>query len=87
MEREGVADVLGEAVARLEALETFDTEAVEGALRAMLADLEIGARKGLQPIRVAVTGSTISPPLFESIAALGKRRTLDRIAAVGDRLA
>jgi glutamyl-tRNA synthetase len=40
----------------------------------------VGAGKGLQPLRVAVTGSSVSPPLFESLAALGKEKTLKRLA-------
>jgi glutamyl-tRNA synthetase len=79
MEKDGVAQVLDVASHNLEASDDFSHETVERALRAMLEQLEIGARKGLQPLRVAVTGSTVSPPLFESIAALGKDRTLTRI--------
>jgi glutamyl-tRNA synthetase len=52
----------------------------------MLEQLEIGARRGLQPIRVAVTGSSISPPLFESLAVLGKEETLHRLHDVSERL-
>jgi len=48
-------------------------------LRAMLEELGLGAAKGLQPLRVAVTGSSVSPPLFESMAALGKEKTLERL--------
>ncbi len=52
----------------------------------MLEEIGIGARKGLQPIRVAVTGSSVSPPLFESMAALGRKTTLDRLVGVRVRL-
>ena len=86
MEKDGVVDVLRVSAEKLEALDHFDHDAVEAALRSMLEDLEIGARKGLQPLRVAITGSQVSPPLFESIAALGKARTLDRLAHCRNRL-
>ena len=86
MEKDGVADVLRVSAEKLEPLDDFDHDAVETALRSMLEELEIGARKGLQPLRVAITGSQVSPPLFESIAALGKARTLDRLADCRDRL-
>jgi glutamyl-tRNA synthetase len=46
----------------------------------MLEEMGVGTGKGLQPIRVAATGSSVSPPLFESIAALGKEKTLARLA-------
>ncbi|GIU92022.1 MAG: glutamate--tRNA ligase [Acidimicrobiia bacterium] len=81
-----VPTVLDEALRRLERLEPFDHRHVEETLRAMLDQLGLGARKGLQPIRVAVTGSSISPPLFESIAALGRDRTLERIRRARRRL-
>ena len=86
MEKEGVADVLRVSADKLEALDTFDHDAIEAALRAMLEELEIGARKGLQPLRVAITGSQVSPPLFESISALGKARTLARLTDCQSRL-
>jgi glutamyl-tRNA synthetase len=52
----------------------------------MLDEHELSARKGLQPIRVAVTGSSVSPPLFESLEVLGREHTLVRIAAASERL-
>jgi glutamyl-tRNA synthetase len=86
MEKEGVVDVLRVSSEKLAALEAFDHDAVEEALRAMLEELEIGARKGLQPLRVAITGSQVSPPLFESIAVLGRERSLARLEQCLDRL-
>jgi glutamyl-tRNA synthetase len=47
---------------------------------------EIGARKLLQPIRVAITGTSISPGIFESLAALGRERSLQRLRAAIARL-
>ena len=79
MGKEGVSEVLSAARLKLEGLDDFGHVSVEAALRAMLEELEIGARKGFQPMRVAVTGSQVSPPLFESIAALGRQVTLQRI--------
>ncbi len=86
MGKEGVADVLDEAHARLGALERFDVESIESVLRLMLETLGVGARKGFQPLRVAVTGSSVSPPLFESMAALGRDSTLARIDGARRRL-
>lgn len=79
MSREGVAAVLTESIERLEPLDPFQVGPIEEALRAMLEHLGLGAAKGLQPVRVAVTGTAVSPPLFESIAALGKGRTIQRL--------
>jgi glutamyl-tRNA synthetase len=86
MTKDEVPLVLDEASRRLTALDTWQTEEIETALRSMLADLDLGARKGLQPLRVAVSGSTVSPPLFESMEAMGRERTLERLAVAGARL-
>jgi glutamyl-tRNA synthetase len=86
MEKEGVADAIAIAIGRLSQLDGFDAGAIEAALRAMLEELGIGAKKGLQPLRVAVTGSAISPPLFESMAALGAETTLARLGEAQRRL-
>jgi glutamyl-tRNA synthetase len=79
MAKEGVAELLGDARRRLEAVEKWDRDSIEGVLRAMLDERGIGAKQGLQPIRVAVTGSSISPPLFESMAVLGQELTVRRL--------
>ncbi len=62
-------------------LEGWEVDAIETALRSMLEAEGLSARKGLQPVRVAVTGSSVSPPLFESLEALGREVSLDRLAA------
>jgi glutamyl-tRNA synthetase len=74
----GAADALAEA--------EWTDAGVEAALRGMLEAEELSARKGLQPIRVAVTGSSVSPPLFESVAALDRDRVLARLEGVLERL-
>jgi len=74
------------AVSSLDGLEPWTILAIESALRGVLAEHELSARKGLQPIRVALSGSTVSPPLFESIAALGRGRTMERLAAARSRM-
>ncbi len=78
---------VSEARRRLADVDPWTTEGIEAALRVMLDEHGLSARKGLQPLRVAVTGSSVSPPLFESMDALGKDRTLQRLSAAVDRLA
>jgi glutamyl-tRNA synthetase len=57
--------------------------AIESALRAALVDgLGLKPRNAFGPVRVAVTGRTVSPPLFESLELLGKERSLARLDAV-----
>jgi glutamyl-tRNA synthetase len=79
MARDGVAEILTAAGERLAAIDSWEAPVIEAALRALLEELGLGAAKGLQPLRVAVTGTSVSPPLFESMAALGRERTLQRL--------
>jgi glutamyl-tRNA synthetase len=78
---DGGAPILEGAREVLEQLEPFTAERIEGALRQLADRLELPPRKAFQPIRVAVTGSTVSPGLFESLELLGKTRTLARLSA------
>ena len=67
----------------LEALEEWTTESIESALRtALVDDLGLKPRVAFGPVRVAATGSRISPPLFESLELIGRETTLRRLAAV-----
>jgi glutamyl-tRNA synthetase len=87
MTKDGVPGILSSARDRLGMVEPWDPEAIEGALRGMLEDMGLGAAKGLQPLRVAITGSSVSPPLFESMAALGREKTLGRLDRARELLA
>jgi glutamyl-tRNA synthetase len=74
--------VLGAAIAALEPLSEWTPEAIETALKGALVDgLGLKPRQAYGPVRVAVTGSTVSPPLFESMALLGRERSLARLRA------
>ncbi|HEX5245560.1 MAG TPA: glutamate--tRNA ligase [Gaiellaceae bacterium] len=81
---DGGADVVAAARDALAELEPFTAEAIEAALRGVVEQLGLKPRQGFQPIRVAVTGSTISPGLFESIELLGREKTLRRLSAVAE---
>jgi len=58
----------------------WEEEQVEAALRVLATELEVGFGKLAQPVRVAVTGTTVSPPLFGTLVLLGRERVLDRLA-------
>jgi glutamyl-tRNA synthetase len=78
-------EVLDAALAALAAVGDWTTANIEAALKASLLDsLELKPRKAFGPIRVAVTGATISPPLFESMELLGADRSLARLRAARD---
>jgi glutamyl-tRNA synthetase len=86
MDKEGVSEVLDASLDALTALDEWDNESIEAALRRLPDRLERGAGKVFQPIRVAVTGSSVSPPLFESVAALGRDQSLERLRKARRRL-
>jgi glutamyl-tRNA synthetase len=86
METGTTPSALDAAIERLAAVGEWKAAAIEAELRAMLGELELNARKGLQPVRVATTGSTVSPPLFETLEVLGREVTLDRLKAARARL-
>jgi glutamyl-tRNA synthetase len=71
--------VLEEAEQELADTEPFTADAIEARLRVLAERLELKPRDAFQPIRVAVTGSKVSPGLFESIELLGRDEALDRI--------
>ncbi|MGI9667343.1 MAG: glutamate--tRNA ligase [Acidimicrobiia bacterium] len=82
---EGAAALDG-AIAALEQVDPWTTDLIDDALRGMLAEQGLSARKGLQPIRVAISGSTVSPPLFESLEVLGREQSLSRLIAARSHL-
>jgi glutamyl-tRNA synthetase len=76
---ERVAAVLADA-------DPYEAEALERDLRALIEREGLSANKVLQPIRVAITGSTVSPGIFESLAALGREDSIERIDRAIGRL-
>ncbi|WP_433710811.1 glutamate--tRNA ligase [Nocardia sp. CA-084685] len=72
--------VLDAAIAALEPLTAWTTPAIEDALKtSLIDDLGLKPRKAFAPVRVAVTGSHISPPLYESLELLGRETSLARL--------
>jgi glutamyl-tRNA synthetase len=70
----------------LSAADVFDSAAVEAALAPLPERLETKPGKVYQPIRVAISGGSVSPGIFESLAALGQEESLARIDAAIARL-
>ncbi|MFP5220515.1 MAG: glutamate--tRNA ligase [Actinomycetes bacterium] len=76
----GTDRVLTAAADALEPVEDWDTEHVQGAMdAALLEGLGLKRGKAYAPVRVAVCGATVAPPLPESMALLGRERTLRRL--------
>ena len=90
-ERSARRNLKDDAVAALDATiavveglaeEDFATPAIEAALqKALIEDLELKPRKAFGPVRVAITGNQVSPPLFESMELLGREKSLARLKA------
>jgi glutamyl-tRNA synthetase len=72
--------VLPAALDALQAVEPFEAETIEASLRALADSLGLKPRQAFQPIRLALTGSSVSPGLFESLELLGKDESISRIA-------
>ncbi len=64
---------------RLDTLDCFDIVNIEASFRELVADLGIEAKKLIHPVRVALTGKTVGPGLFEVIYYLGKERSRLRL--------
>ncbi len=80
------AAVLEAALTALDGLTDWTADHIEEALKSALIDgLALKPRKAFGPIRVAATGTTISPPLFESLELLGRDRSLARLRAPARR--
>jgi glutamyl-tRNA synthetase len=75
------------ARARLEAVDEWDAEAIEAALRAACEDTGMKPRVLFTPVRVAISGRTVAPGLFESLAVLGRDESLARIVTAERNLA
>lgn len=80
-------EALEAALKTLRALEEWSADALEAALRALAEQRNEKPGALFTPIRVAVTGKRIAPPLFQTLQALGQKQTLARLNAAAERLA
>jgi len=85
--RPEISHALKTLIARLSSAENFEASHIEQAFAAVLQELGLSMTKLAQPVRVALTGSTVSPGIHEVIAVLGKERTLKRLRAAVGRIA
>ncbi len=86
MSRESAIEALKTGEQRLMQLEVFDAESLEAVLRPLAVELVLKTSQLFGLLRVAVTGRTAAPPLFQTMAVLGKERCLRRIEAALDKL-
>jgi glutamyl-tRNA synthetase len=82
----GVREALAQALEALRGADGFEPDEVEASLSEMVERLGAKPRDVYQPIRVAITGTTVSPGIFDSLSALGREESLRRIEAAIRRL-
>ena len=70
---------LAEAAKRLEEVEPWTAAGIEETLRGLQTERDLKPRTAFQPVRLAITGRLVSPPLFESMELLGRPRSLARL--------
>jgi len=75
----GAAERLARAREALAGAEPFTPDAIETALRSVVEETGAKPRDVFQPLRVAISGTTVSPGIFESVAVLGREETLARV--------
>jgi glutamyl-tRNA synthetase len=78
LKKDGVVEMLTDIKTRLEALPAWTLESLEKIVEDYCTEKQLGMGKVAQPIRIVVTGSTVSPSLNETLEALGKERTIKR---------
>jgi glutamyl-tRNA synthetase len=81
------AEALVSVIAAAEGVDDWSHEALEGAVRPLADEMAVKAGELFGVIRVAVTGKTAAPPLFETMEVLGREASLERLRAAADRLA
>lgn len=86
MTPEASGEALLAARERLARFEEFDADIIEGVLRRLAEDLQLKTGQLFMILRVAVSGRTVSPPLFETMAVLGRERTLRRLGTAAQAL-
>ncbi len=85
-DRETAIRVLGVSLERLRSQEPFDAASLEAMLRPLAEEMGLKTGQLFGTLRTAVTGRTATPPLFQTMAVLGKERCLNRIAGALDKL-
>lgn len=80
LKKEGAGELLKEVYAAVSQVNNFDKKTLEDSLRALTEKIDVGFSKLAQPMRVAITGKSVSAGIFETMELLGKERTLNRLS-------
>lgn len=80
LKKEGSGELLKEVYAAVSQVDNFDKKTLEDSLRALTEKLGVGFSKLAQPMRVAITGKSVSAGIFETMELLGKEKTINRLS-------
>jgi glutamyl/glutaminyl-tRNA synthetase len=80
LKKEGAGELLKKVYAAVSQVDNFDKKTLEDSLRALTEKIGVGFSKLAQPMRVAITGKSVSAGIFETMELLGKERTLNRLS-------
>jgi glutamyl-tRNA synthetase len=86
LDAQSAAKAITTALQKLEEVTTWDAAPLEGILRPLAAELNLGTGKLFGLLRIAVTGRVAAPPLFQTMAVLGKDKCLKRLDVALRRL-
>lgn len=84
--RAGALGPLQRLLSGLEALQTWTANDIHGVIETVTRDLDVGMGKVGQPLRVAVTGGSFSPPIDQTVELVGRQRSLARIERAIDHI-
>ncbi|MCC6389739.1 MAG: glutamate--tRNA ligase, partial [Bryobacterales bacterium] len=87
MDAEKAREICARGAEALAAMEVFDAASAEAALRKLAEESGLAAGPVFTVIRIAVTGQKVTPPLFESIYALGQAESAQRLRETAELLA
>ena len=87
LRQDGVAEQLLALRERLSRLDRFDAASIEQATRALATERQLPSKGLIHPVRVAVTGRAVSPPLFETMSIVGQAKVLSRLEYAATKLA
>ncbi len=75
----GADNLLSQLIAKLESLESWSAEPIQAAVQAVVNDNEVGFAKVAQPVRIAITGATMSPSIDVTLEQLGREKSMQRL--------
>jgi len=82
LKKDGILDILSKVRERFDKIDSFTKEGIENEARLIIKELNIDSADLIHPLRVAVTGKSVSAGIFEVLALLGKEKTIKRLGKV-----